>query len=136
MKWFHEPRRFHSFEEDVRGSHVVGRRSGGIRAIAIETIVGSVGRAHELDTNFVPVASHGGAYRYRQIRALIENGATLPPIALYKLDDRYYVVDTHHRVAAARRLGQRFIDAVVTEFQTATSPRTTPSEMSGAPTSL
>jgi hypothetical protein len=43
-------------------------------------------------------------------------GTALPPVQLYKLGDRYYVVDGHHRVAAALSLGQLEIDAVVTEY--------------------
>lgn len=87
--------------------------------VPIDQIVGTVGRASDLGTDFRPMVP-GGGYRFRCIRTLMQDGAALPPIELYKLDDRYYVVDGHHRVAAARSLGQRFMDAVVTEFQVTT----------------
>lgn len=40
----------------------------------------------------------------------------LPPVDLYKIKDKYYVVDGNHRVAAAKEIGQIYIDAYVTEF--------------------
>jgi hypothetical protein len=52
-------------------------------------------------------------------------GTVLPPIELYKLGDRYYVVDGHHRVAASLSLGQLEIDAIVTEYTPAQSGETT-----------
>jgi len=39
-----------------------------------------------------------------------------PPIIAYKLGDAYFVVDGHHRVAAARRRRMRWIDAEVSEM--------------------
>ena len=56
-------------------------------------------------------------------------GQTLPPVDLYKvksepLGDKgpdgiseYYVVDGHHRVAMARKLGQAFLDARLIEYR-------------------
>ena len=35
---------------------------------------------------------------------------------LYKVKDRYYVVDGNHRVAVAKEVGQTYIDAYVTEY--------------------
>jgi hypothetical protein len=46
----------------------------------------------------------------------MENGMEMPPLDLYKLKTDYYVLDGHHRVAAARQLGQLYLDAIVTEF--------------------
>src|SRR6266545_2809752 len=43
-------------------------------------------------------------------------GAELPPIDVYKLGFGYYVLDGHHRLAAALHNGQLEIDASVTEF--------------------
>jgi hypothetical protein len=39
----------------------------------------------------------------------------LPPITVYQLGNRYFVIDGHTRVAAAKALGIEFIDADVTE---------------------
>ena len=54
--------------------------------------------------------------RYERIRRAMEEGASLPPVVLYKLGYGYYVLDGNHRVAAAKELGQLEIDADVTEF--------------------
>jgi hypothetical protein len=43
-------------------------------------------------------------------------GKSLPAVDLYQLGFGYYVVDGHHRVAAARQLGQLEIEANVVEF--------------------
>lgn len=44
--------------------------------------------------------------RYRGIEAAPCRGLALPPIVAYLLDGDYYVLDSHHRVAAARAMGQ------------------------------
>ena len=41
-----------------------------------------------------------------------------PPIVVSKLGDAYFVLDGHHRVAVARRIGMETIDAEVTELRT------------------
>jgi hypothetical protein len=43
-------------------------------------------------------------------------GEDLPEITLYQIGPRYFVVDGHTRVAAAKQLGIEFLDADVTEF--------------------
>jgi ParB-like chromosome segregation protein Spo0J len=66
--------------------------------------------------------------RYHRIGEAMRAGKTLPPLELYELRERrsgepraddgeYYVVDGHHRVAMARRLGQDFLDAHVVVYQ-------------------
>ena len=44
-----------------------------------------------------------------------KQGTNSQPISVYKLHDLYYIVDGHNRVAAAKELGQLWIDAYVTE---------------------
>jgi uncharacterized protein (DUF1015 family) len=48
---------------------------------------------------------------------LMRRGHNLPAVELYQLHDAYYVVDGHHRIAAARSLGWIAVDAEVTEFR-------------------
>ena len=45
----------------------------------------------------------------------MSDGLPLPAIEVYKLGDCYYVLDGHHRVAAARAASQISIDAEVIE---------------------
>jgi hypothetical protein len=60
----------------------------------------------------------------------MQRGLPLPPVELYKIKgprdqkgaapvSEYYVVDGHHRVAMARKLGQAFLDARVVEYKVA-----------------
>ena len=106
-----------SFDEDVARTGPVAPHALGVRTVAVTRIVGSVGRAAELDSNFrVRNPSRGERRRYERIRELMEQGAPLPPIALYKLGYGYYVLDGNHRVAAAKELGQLEMEAEVTEF--------------------
>ena len=117
-------------EPGVRSFSSAAERSGAViprlprfETVEVTRIVGSVGRAHELASDFRPhprrrVARTSSVYgesatRWRQ--------AALPPLELYKLGSGYYVLDGHHRVAAARELGQIEIDARVVEYVTAQS---------------
>ena len=106
-----------SFYCDTLDAGGLAQHAAGVRTIPIDQIVGSVGRAHELRPDFRPVVRRRGDMRYEDIQRLLEEGAGLPAITVYEFRDRYYVVDGHHRVAAARKLGQVMIDAEITEFR-------------------
>jgi ParB-like nuclease family protein len=89
-------------------------RDAGEQFIPIASIVGSVDGGSQLfDRNFRPVSDRararlGGVVAMRQ-------GEPLPPIEVYAWRGRYYVLDGHHRVAAARALGSDVISAHVIE---------------------
>jgi len=108
--------RLRSFAEAAERFGPLVQRPLGLRTIPLDRIVGSVGRAHELGPDFVPRDRPQGDDRFKRIRAALEHGVGLPPVDLYKLGYDYYVLDGHHRVAAAKAIGQLEIDAVVTEF--------------------
>lgn len=106
-----------NFADDAARSGPVAPRSLGIRTVEVARIVGSVGRATELDESFRSVSHRREEeHRYQRILALTRDGAALPPVVLYKLGYGYYVLDGNHRVAAAKELGQLELDALVTEF--------------------
>ena len=105
-----------SFVDDAARYRPLVQRPLGLRTVAVDRIVGSVGRAHELGAAFLPRHAPHGDARYQRIHAALARGEILPPVELYKLGYNYYVLDGNHRVAAARALGQPEIDAVVTEF--------------------
>jgi hypothetical protein len=82
--------------------------------------------------------------RFHRVGEAMRSGKALPPLELYKLKRRsgtsgdspaseYYVVDGHHRVAMARKLGQDFLDAHVTEFRGANPPNPPASPEVAAP---
>lgn len=114
-----------SFDDDVARTGPVAPRPLGLRTVAVSRIVGSVGRAAELDAGF-RVRNPDGSERARheRIRKLMEEGAPLPPVTLYKLGYGYYVLDGNHRVAAAKELGQLEVDAEVIEFVPLEDPQT------------
>ncbi|MHB1417742.1 MAG: universal stress protein [Chloroflexota bacterium] len=112
-----KPHPVRSFDDDVARAGPVAPRDLGPRLVSVNRIVGSVGRAGELDEHFrVQHPSRNEQRRYERVRELMETGAGLPPITLYKLGYGYYVLDGNHRVAAARELGQLEMEAEVTEF--------------------
>mgnify|MGYP000865193451 CR=1 FL=1 len=93
----------------------------GMAAVPIEKIVGSVGRAHDLDKRF-RYRGRAITERYQQAMVTVSNGEPSQPIKVYKLkrpraSSEYYVFDGHHRLAAAIQQGYNDINAVVTEVQ-------------------
>ena len=46
-------------------------------------------------------------------------GISLPPISVYRVGDRHYVRDGHHRVSVARALGESTIEAEVVQLRPA-----------------
>jgi ParB-like chromosome segregation protein Spo0J len=46
-----------------------------------------------------------------------QRGASLPPISVYRIGDRHYVRDGHHRVSVARATGADAIEAYVVELR-------------------
>ena len=126
-----------SFEREVQAAGgATGRSYTGVRIVATERVVGSVGRWQSLRSDFF-YRSGAVTARFVSIGRAMQQGKVLPPIDLYKLKVRrpgsqhagarseYYVVDGHHRVAMARKLGQDFLDANVVEYQLASDRTTT-----------
>jgi nucleotide-binding universal stress UspA family protein len=111
------PRLIRSFSDDAARSGPLRRRSLGVRTVEVGRIIGTVGRDRELGADFRPIArTRADNERFERIKAAMEEGHPLPPPELYKLGFGYYVLDGHHRVAAARMLGVVEVDANVTEF--------------------
>lgn len=120
-----------SFEHEVQSSGgMAGSRDIGTMPVPVEKIVGSVGRAHNLRTDFFHRSGWTMTARYRRIGEAMKAGRPLPAVDLYKVRrgpgdagcspaSEYYVVDGHHRVAMARRLGQAYLDAAVVEYRVA-----------------
>jgi hypothetical protein len=90
-------------------------RDAGEQFIPIASIVGSVDSASQLfDRNFRPVSDRTRA-RLGSVLVAMRQGEPLPPIEVYVWRGGYYVLDGHHRVAAARAVGSDFISAHVIE---------------------
>jgi len=91
----------------------------GLLEVPVSTIVGSVGRAGELRDDFLPrrrLLDKDRLDRYKRVESAMSLQKDLPPVKLYRIGKDYFVLDGHHRVAAARKLGQLFLDAIVTDY--------------------
>ena len=91
-------------------------REGGEQLIPVASIVGSVdGASQRFDRNFRPVSDRARA-RLGSILVVMRQGEPLPPVEVWAWHGEYYVLDGHHRVAAARALGSDYISAHVVEM--------------------
>lgn len=116
-----------SFDHEVRSAGgVAGRVDIGVRAIAANKVVGSVGRWRDLRSDFFHRKGDPMTHRYYRIGEAMREGKDLPPLDVYKIKrdgagppaagaSEYYVVDGHHRVAMARKFRQDYLDARVVE---------------------
>jgi hypothetical protein len=90
-------------------------REGGEQFIPVARIVGSVDGASQLfDRNYRPVSDRARA-RLGSVLLAMRQGEPLPPIEVWAWRSEYYILDGHHRVAAARALGSDYISAHVIE---------------------
>lgn len=106
-----------SFDQQMTRNKLTETMDLGLRTVEVKKIVGSVNRWQDFDSQFrFKLTSRVAMERYARIKKALEKGEILPPVVLYKIRDKYYVVDGNHRVAAAKELGQIYIDAFVTEF--------------------
>jgi hypothetical protein len=119
-----------SFEGEVRaGGGMAGRTDAGMRTVEVRNIVGSVGRAETLRGDFSYRRGPAITARHHRVGRAMRAGVALPPLELYRVvraahdtsreGSEYYVLDGHHRVAMARRIGQEFLDAHVVEYRLA-----------------
>lgn len=111
------PQAVRSFTDDATRAGLLAPRNLGQRTIDVPRIIGSVGRAAELGTNFRPLRpKRAEQQRFDRVLQAGTAGSGWSPIDVYKLGYGYYVLDGHRRVAAAKELGQTEIEANVTEF--------------------
>ncbi len=87
----------------------------GTLTVPIDRIVGSVGRYHDFDAHFKP-RGYDSDERLHDIIKKMRAGRKIPPISLYQIKDSYYILDGHHRYAAARELGHQEIRACIIEL--------------------
>jgi len=103
--------------EAVRAAGMDGQVDRGVQEIPIAQIRGSENRTRDFDASFHPLKEH---LRERWIRlySLIQLGHEMPPIAVYRVGEVYFVRDGHHRVSIAGRLRRETIRAYVVEIKT------------------
>ena len=106
------------FDEVVAALGRTGERNLGLQTIGLDTIVGSVDRAHDFDRAFRPTSPRVRE-RWERIAAAMRRGEAMPPIEVYRVGGMHFVRDGHHRVSVARTQRLDVIDAYVTEVMTA-----------------
>jgi hypothetical protein len=104
-----------SFEEAASALGARNKLRLGRRVIAVERVVGSVGRFRDFDGNFLPIRRSVGE-RWKRVDRAFHLGVDLPPVELYKIGEGYYVVDGNHRISVARFQGVQWIEAEVTRL--------------------
>jgi hypothetical protein len=105
------------FEEVVEALGRVSQRSLGLQTIALDSIVGTVGRAQDFDRSFRPTSNRLRP-RWEGIANAQRRGKDMPPISVFRIADMHFVRDGHHRTSVARAQGRSHIDAYVTEVRT------------------
>ena len=107
-------------------------RDLGVQTIEVSDIAGTaVGGAGQRGGDFLPLRpfrTGNWSGRWQRLSRASESLAVLPPIDVLRLDDRYWVVDGHNRVAMALYTGQASIDADVVELVDPTTPSKEPAE--------
>jgi hypothetical protein len=98
-----------------------GQQHLGLQTIPVNTIIGSVDIQHGFDRHFRPTTDRVRS-RWQRLALAQRRGAPIPPIDVYRVGDRHFVTDGHHRVSVAAATGQQWIDAHVTELLTAAPP--------------
>jgi hypothetical protein len=86
-------------------------RYRGLQEIALDKIVGSVGRYGDFTRHFMPLSD---SLRPRWVGLdILAQTQPWPPIEVYQVGDSYFVIDGNHRVAIARQRGWDVISAHV-----------------------
>ncbi len=107
-----------SYEEVARKLKLSNRTERGIKEIAVDAIVGSVGRYGDFTRTFLP-RHDTDQERWARLKSFSKvHSPSLPPIDVYQVGDVYFVLDGNHRVSIARQLGMTHLDAHVIEIQT------------------
>lgn len=109
-----------SFEAETAHLQATEYRKSGVASIKLDKIVGSVGRAHELDKGF-RYRNRSVTGRYQNVSQRVQQGQPMEPIKVIRIrrdrtTSEFYVVDGHHRVAEAKARGFQEINAYITDM--------------------
>jgi hypothetical protein len=110
------------FDEVVAALGMTGERKLGLQVIKLDTVVGTVDSTRDFDRRFRPTTGRVRE-RWERLALAQRRGESIPPIDVYRIGDLHFVVDGHHRVSIALAMGQKTIDAYVTEILTAVPAR-------------
>lgn len=103
--------------EDVRKKlQAIEKSSQHLAEIPLDAIVGSVDRYHDFTRRYLPRKSINRG-RWAKVMSYARGLTGLPPIEVYQIGQVYFVKDGNHRVSVARRLGNKTIQAYVTDVE-------------------
>jgi nucleotide-binding universal stress UspA family protein len=105
-----------SYDEVRQQLQAVEKSSVHLAEIPLDAIVGSVGRYHDFTRKYLPKKSINQE-RWARIMASTKGLEGLPPIEVYQVGKVYFVKDGNHRVSVARQMGNRTIQAYITEVE-------------------
>lgn len=117
-----EDRKLLSLERAREKRGPFDERYAGVRPIAISEIVGTAGRGSDFDRDWLP-ARREIRHRWGDVERAFP-GNRFPPIDVYELEEGFFVVDGHHRVAIAKARGLDHIPAGVTQLQSRRQEKT------------
>ena len=102
--------------DDTGWAATAPRRRHGMQAIAIASIAGTTDphKSEAFDHALRPPDWSRG--RWTQLYVAAQRGTPLPPVSVYRVGERHYLRDGHHRASVARALGADSIDARVVEL--------------------
>ena len=106
------------FAEEVARVGSYRTLDAGPRVIEVARITGTVDKCGELDGRFRLLGRRRDRrerFRRRQLEQADLAFVDLPPISVYQLSGRYFVIDGNRRVAEAKRQKLEYMDAQVTE---------------------
>ncbi len=87
----------------------------GIIDVPIADITGTVGRYRDFETSNL-LNSEEWSQRAASLEKLADSKETPEPIELYKLKNKYFILDGHHRYLLAQKMGLETIRARVIEY--------------------
>ena len=108
----------------LAAAHPGLRRGGrwiGLAAVPTRCIRGTASLAIPVSrgVDFLPLAGREPSdwrSRWTRLEAAVDDQVVLPPVELIRVRGEYWVVDGHNRVALAKKRGQLWIDADITEL--------------------
>jgi nucleotide-binding universal stress UspA family protein len=119
-----------SYDEVRNQLQAVEKSADHLQEVPLDAIVGSVGRYHDFTREFLPKSTIDES-RWARVKASTMGLEGLPPIDVYRIGEAYFVKDGNHRVSVARQMGNKSIQAYVTDVQTKVTltPETTPDDL-------
>ena len=95
-----------------------GERQLGRQMIRLDTIIGAAEPRRDFDRRFRPTSDRV-RFRWERLALAQRRGEPIPPIEVYRVGGCHFVIDGHHRISIAAAVGERLIEAYVTQVLTA-----------------